>query len=125
MRPEERDPAFLWDMIQSARAIVEFIENVSLEKFLAVGRDREMTRLAVERGLEILGEAARRVSSQFRDRYPEIPWKEIIGLRNVLSHQYDIVNYEKIYGIVREQIPELITQLEPLVPPPPQIDDEI
>lgn len=125
MRPEERDPAFLWDMIQAARAIVEFTENVSLEKFLAVGRDREMTRLAVERGLEILGEAARRVSSQFRDRHPEIPWKEIIGLRNVLSHQYDIVNYQEIYGMVREQIPELITQLEPLVPPPPQIDDEI
>ncbi|OGB63062.1 MAG: hypothetical protein A2Y94_06535 [Caldithrix sp. RBG_13_44_9] len=125
MRPEERDPAFLWDMIQAARAIVEFTDNVTLEKFLAVGRDREMTRLAVERGLEILGEAARRVSSPFRDRHPEIHWKEIIGLRNVLSHQYDMVNYQEIYGIVREQIPELITQLEPLVPPPPQIDDEI
>mgnify|MGYP001379995470 CR=1 FL=1 len=125
MQPEERDPAFLWDMIQSARAIVEFTENVSLEKFLAVGGNREMTRMAVERGLEIMGEAARRVSSQFRDRHPEIPWKEIIGLRNVLSHQYDIINYEEIYGIVRGQIPELITRLEPLVPPPPQIDDEI
>jgi uncharacterized protein with HEPN domain len=125
MRPEERDPAFLWDMIQAARAIVEFTQDVKPDEFLAVGKEREMTRLAVERELEILGEAARRVSQPFQDLHPEIPWKEIIGLRNIISHQYDMVNYAEIYGIVREQIPEIITLLEPLVPPPPKIDNEL
>ena len=123
MRPEERDPAYLWDMIEAARAIVDFTKNLTLGEFLTAGRDMEITRLAVERELEILGEAARRVSSHFRNEHAEIPWKETVGLRNVISHEYDKVNYTKIYGIVHERIPELIKLLEPQVPPPPQIDE--
>jgi uncharacterized protein with HEPN domain len=123
MRPEERDPAYLWDMMEAARAIVEFTENLTLEEFLEAGRDREITRLAVERELEILGEAARRVSSRFRSQHAEIPWKETVGLRNVISHEYDKVNYTEIYRIANERIPELITLMKPLVPPPPRMDE--
>ena len=123
MRPEERDPAHLWDMIEAARAIVDFTKDLTLEEFLAAGRGGEITRLAVERELEILGEAARRVSSRFRDAHAEIPWKEAVGLRIVISHEYDKVDYTEIYGIVRERIPELIALLEPLVPPPPRMDE--
>jgi uncharacterized protein with HEPN domain len=119
MRLEERDPAHLWDMLEAARAVVDFTESLTLEEFLAASRDSQITRLAVERELEVLGEAARRVSSRFRDEHAEIPWKETVGLRNVISHEYDKVNYTEIYRIVREQIPELITLMEPLVPPPP------
>lgn len=119
MRAEERDPAYLWDMLEAAQAVVEFMGKLTLEEFLAVGREREITRLAVERELEIFGEAARRVSDQFRSEHPEIPWKEIVGLRNVISHQYDKVNYTEIYRITHDRIPELITILKPLVPPPP------
>ncbi len=110
-------------MIEAARAIMEFTENLTLEEFLAAGRDREITRLAVERELEILGEAARRVSSSFRNAHPEIPWKGIVGLRNVISHEYDRINYTEIHRIVRKQIPELVMFLKPLVPPPPKPDD--
>lgn len=123
MRPEERDPANLWDMLEAARAVVDFTENLALEEFLAAGRDRQIMRLAVERKLEILGEAARRVSSRFRDEHAEIPWKELVGLRNVISHEYDKVNYPEIYRIVRERVPDLITLLEPLVPTPPQLEE--
>jgi len=123
MRPEERDPAYLWDMLEAARAIVDFMQDLTLEEFLAPGRDREMVRLAVERNLEILGEAARRVSSGLRDEHAEIPWKEIVGLRNVISHEYDKVNYTEIYRIVRERVPELIALLEPLIPPTPPLGE--
>jgi len=119
MQPEERDPAYLWDMIEAARAAVDYTENLTLDKFLATDRERSITRLAVERQLEILGEAARRVSSQFREAHPELPWREIVGLRNVISHEYDKVNYESIYRIVRNRLPVLIVMLEPLVPPLP------
>ena len=119
MRPEERDPAYLWDMIEAARAAVDYTENLTLEKFLATDRERDIMRLAVERQLEILGEAARRVSSQFREAHPELPWREIVGLRNVISHEYDKVNYESIFRIVRDRLPVLIAMLEPLVPPLP------
>jgi uncharacterized protein with HEPN domain len=123
MRPEERDPAHLWDMIEAAQAIVDFTKILTLEEFLQAGRDREITRLAVERELEILGEAARRVSSRFCNDHPEIPWKEMVGLRNVISHEYDKVDYTRIYRIVHERIPELITLLEPLIPPAPPVDE--
>jgi len=123
MRPEERDPACLWDIIEAARAIVDFTRDLTPEEFLAPGRSGEITRLAVERELEILGEAAHRVSLPFRNEHVEIPWKEMVGLRNVISHEYDKVDYMEIYRIVRERIPELIALLEPLVPPPPRMDE--
>jgi len=124
MRPEERDAAYLWDMLEAARAVLDFTKALTLEEFLAAGRDREMTRLAVERELEIIGEAARRVSERLREEHPEIPWRDLVGLRNVISHEYDKVNYEEVYGIVRERVPELVARLELLVPPPPQTAEE-
>ena len=123
MRPEERDPAYLWDKLKAAKAIVDFTKDLSLEEFLAGELNMEMTRLAVERELEILGEASRRVSEPFCHEHNDIPWRQLVGLRNVISHEYDRVNYEEIFRIVRQRIPELIVLLEPLVPPPPKIDD--
>ncbi len=120
MRPEERDPAYLWDMLEAARAAVDYTGNLALDKFLATGREAAIIRLAVERQLEILGEAARRVSSHFREAHPELPWREIVGLRNIISHEYDKVNYDLIYRMVRGNIPVLIAMLEPLVPQPPE-----
>jgi uncharacterized protein with HEPN domain len=123
MHLEERDPAYLWDMLDAARAIVDFTHDLTLDEFLAAGRDKEITRLAVERKLEVLGEAARRVSPRFRDEHPEIPWQQIIGVRNVISHEYDKVNYTLIYRIARDQILALITFLEPLIPPLPPVEE--
>jgi uncharacterized protein with HEPN domain len=118
MQPEERDAAHLWDMLEAARAVLRFTEGLSMEEFLA--SKTETTRLAVERKLEILGEAARRISPAFRGIHPEIPWKETVGLRNVISHEYDKVNYREIYRIARERVPDLIERLVSLVPPPPK-----
>jgi len=60
---------------------------------------------------------------RFREEHPEIPWRQIVGLRNVISHEYDKVNYTSIYRIAREQIPELIVLLEPLIPPLPSLEE--
>jgi uncharacterized protein with HEPN domain len=122
MRPKERDPAYLWDMLEAARAAVDYVGDLTMDDFLASQRERTIMRLAVERQLEILGEAARRVSSQFREAHPEVPWREIVGLRNVISHEYDRVNYDAIYRIVRNSLPALIATLEPLIPPLPTGD---
>ena len=119
MRPEERDPAYLWDMVEACRAVMEFTEDVTLEEFLAAGRDGEMRRLAVEREREIHGEAARRVSDHFREEHPDVPWRELVGLRNVISHQYDKVSYAEIHRMLKEQIPNLRAKLESLLPPIP------
>ena len=118
MRPEKRDAAHLWDMREAARDASRILGGADLAQFLRP--DFETTRLALERKLEILGEAARRVSDRFREAHPEIPWKDLIGLRNVISHQYEKVDYGKMFGIVRNRIPELLRLLKHLVPTPPE-----
>ncbi|MFP4172737.1 MAG: DUF86 domain-containing protein [Candidatus Hydrogenedentota bacterium] len=123
MRPEERNAAHLWDMLDAARAVREFAGDRTRDEFLNPDREAEMVRMAIERKLEILGEAAGRVSEEFRDNHPEVPWKEIVGLRNVISHQYDKVDYMEVYTIVHERIPGLIALIEPLVPPVPGSED--
>ncbi len=93
------------------RATVEFTGESSLEEFIDTGKEARIMRTAIERKLEMLGEAGRRVGSGFRERHLEVPWKEIIGLRNIIiSHKYEKVNYAEIYAIVQRQIPDLISR---------------
>jgi len=110
MRPDVKDMARLWDMLDAARAAVEFTRGHRYEDLLA---DR-MLRSAVERSLEIIGEAARRVSQEVREGSPEISWKSIIGLRNVLAHEYGEILYERIWMICTDRLPDLICKLEAL-----------
>ena len=63
--------------------------------------------LAVERSLEIIGEAVGQLDDAFKDAYPEIPWRSICGLRNVLAHMYWAVNLDPVWGVVSEDIPTL------------------
>jgi uncharacterized protein with HEPN domain len=104
-------------MLNAARSILEFTRGLTLDQFLVDAK----TRRAVERELEILGEAGRRISEAFRSQHPEIPWKEVIGLRNVISHDYDKIDYGQVYGIVRVRIPHLVACLSSLVPKPPDV----
>ena len=75
MLPEERDKAYLWDMLDAAMAVEEFIRGKTYEEYLS----NRMMRGAVERYVEIVGEAARRVSETTKQAHPEIPWPSMIG----------------------------------------------
>lgn len=72
---------------------------------------------AIERGIELMGEAARRLSSSCQEAHPDIPWREIIGQRNILAHEYGQIDHELLYKTAIEDIPPLIAQLEELLPP--------
>lgn len=100
------------------------MQNLTLSMFLEDTKEMRTTRLAVEREFEILGEAARRISSRFRKALPEIPWSQIMGLRNVISHEYDRVDYERIYRLARQEVPGLIPLLESLIPPLPPMEED-
>ena len=65
--------------------------------------------------LEIIGEAASRVSTSFRNAHPEIPWRQIIGQRNILIHEYGEIKQERIWKTVRENVPQLIELLKQFV----------
>jgi uncharacterized protein with HEPN domain len=108
MRPEERDAAYVWDMLSAARLARELLQGVSREAYLG---DR-MRQLALERALELAGEAARRVSEAFQAAHPEIEWRRIVGQRNVLAHEYGAIDQERLYRTGVENVPGLIAALE-------------
>jgi len=115
MHLDHKDAGYLWDKLDSARTINNFVSGVSFSQNM---QDRQL-QLAVERALEIIGEAARRVSKVFQDEHSVIPWQNIIAQRNVLAHEYGEIKQELIWKVATVRIPELIAALEPLVPPPP------
>ena len=116
MQPEERDAAFLWDMLQSARDASAIATGLTQQQ---LQRDR-VRMLALERSMELIGEAARRISSKFREKHAQIPRKEIIGLRNILAHEYGRIDHAQLHATAVKDVPTLIAGLEELLPP----DDE-
>lgn len=115
MPRDDRDPALLWDMDETARTIEAMMAGVTLEMFLS---DRRLP-LAVERALEIVGEAARGISEETRERAPSIPWRAIVAQRNVLSHEYGAIDQRRIFHVAGHAIRQLREQLRPLLTAPP------
>lgn len=113
MQPEDRDPAYLWDMLQAAEEVVVMMDNHDLAAFLS---NRILMR-AIERSVEIIGEAANRVSATYQKAHSEIPWREIIGQRNILAHEYGQIDHELLYKTATDDIPELIVQIRKILPP--------
>ena len=107
MRPEDRDLAYVWDMREACQEISDFISGRTLEQF----QNDKMLRRAVVRSLEIVGEAARHVSDQTLSAHPGIPWKAIIGLRNLLAHEYGEARVDRLYLTATERVPELLRHL--------------
>ena len=107
------DPAFLLDMLLAAREALSFTEDMSFDDFV---RDRR-THLSVLKSVEIVGEAAAQVSEGARRANPDIPWREIVGMRNRLVHAYFDIDLPLVWDTVRHDLPDLIARLEPLVTP--------
>ncbi|MDK1031509.1 MAG: DUF86 domain-containing protein [Planctomycetia bacterium] len=116
MQTDQRDAALLWDMREAAKEILDFTEGMNLNQF----ESGKVVRYAVERQLLVIGEAARQVSSQLKRANPHIPWNAIIGQRNILAHEYGEILVERIWRVASERIPELVAQLDPLIPNPPE-----
>jgi uncharacterized protein with HEPN domain len=111
--------ARLWYILDAARAVIQFTDKMRYEDFLK----NRMVRNAVERNLEIIGEAARCVSQDFRGSVPGIPWRAMTALRNVLAHEYGEIRYEHIWVVCRKQLAVLIRQLEDAGVRDPSDDD--
>lgn len=108
MKPEERDLALLWDMRKFARQAHDLVKRISFERL-----DEDLVRkLALEWALEVLGEAARRVSAQFQGRNPQIEWRDLVGQRNVLAHDYGKINHRRLYDSTRRIVPSLLAELD-------------
>ncbi len=113
MRP---DDASLLDIAEAARLIVEFQQGFDYNAF---ARD-DKTRAAVLHELLIIGEAAKRLSPEFRDEHGQIDWRSIAGMRDRLIHQYDQVDLEEVWRVVTRDIGLLTEFLKPLLPSLPK-----
>lgn len=108
-----RDPAFLLDMLLSARDAQRFGHGLRFEQL----ETSTLHQHAIAKAVELVGEAASRISPQTQAAHPEIAWRQIIGMRNRLVHDYVHLNLNVLWDVLQRDIPALIAQLEPLVPP--------
>lgn len=102
---------FLSDIRTSIKRIGVYIQDMEYDDFI----DDWRTMDAVIRNLEIIGEAARNLDDKIRDENPEIPWRKIIGLRNIISHSYFGIDWENIWKIIKEDIPGFEDKMEDIV----------
>jgi len=94
---------YLHDILEAAGNAEQFLTGMTLENLT---RDKR-TEYAVVRALEIIGEAAKNISDDLRQRYPDVPWREITGMRDKLSHGYFGVDLQRVYETVRSDLPVL------------------
>lgn len=108
---QDKDAASLRHMLDHSREALDLIKEKSRREL----DDDRVLSLALVRLLEIIGEAASRVSEAIRKRHPEIPWTQIISLRNRLIHGYDSVDMDILWEILKKDIPPLIRQLHKII----------
>ena len=103
-----RDDAYLHDILESGRTIQRYLSGVSRDEFLANTEKQD----SVYRRFEIIGEAARHLSPEALKALPDIPWRLITGMRNILIHDYGEVDAARVWKTAQDDLPGLIQRLE-------------
>lgn len=108
----KRDPVlYLDDMLTYAREAHAFVRGMTADAFIGDTR----TQYAVAYALHVVGEAARKVPAETCQRYPQVPWQEIVGMRNRLAHDYLGTHPGIIFATAQEFAPELIAALQAII----------
>ena len=107
-----RDSAYLLDIFEAAKLALSYLEGRTKEEYLKDTQCQD----AVIRRLEIIGEAAGRVSGATTTKFPDLPWKKMVSMRNIMIHEYEDVDLDIVWDTVKNDLPPLISLLEPLIP---------
>jgi uncharacterized protein with HEPN domain len=100
---ERSNRLYVNDILESIKRIEDYTANLSYDDFIK----NDLVKDAVLRNLEVIGEAAKSIPDEVREEYTDVPWKRIIGLRNIVIHEYFGVDFENIWKIIKENIPEV------------------
>lgn len=108
MRPEK---LYLTDIVEAAQSIARFVRGESFDEF----EQNEMMNSAVLQKLTVIGEAASRLPKEFTNRFPEIPWVDIIAFRNIAVHEYFAIRWDIVWTAATEEVPLLKEQIEKIL----------
>jgi uncharacterized protein with HEPN domain len=106
-----RDPESLIDILTAMRRILRYTEGISRSDLET--NDEKLSAILYQ--ITILGEATKRLSQNFRQQHPEIPWREMAGMRDVIVHEYDQLDFEIIWDVIHRKLPELLPLLDRLI----------
>jgi len=104
------DKVYLTHIVECIQYILEYTQSGEEEFY-----KQRIIQDAVIRNLEIIGEATKNISKEYRNQYPDIPWREMAGLRDVLIHDYLGVDLKIVWAVVKNELPRLLTQIKNLL----------
>ena len=107
-----RDDASLLDIVNAGKRIQNYVAGQDKASVEA----NSQARAAVLYEFLVMGEAVKRLSPEFRASHPDVPWSQMAGMRDVLIHGYDRVNFDRVWSAIEDSLPELLNALTPLIP---------
>lgn len=108
MREEHRDPLRLRHMLEAIKRIDTYMEGRTQNDL----DDDSLLFYGVVKNIEIIGEAAYKLTNEFKDRHPQTPWRHIVGMRHILVHDYYRVSPNEVYNVYIDDLPVLLKQIE-------------
>jgi len=98
-----RDSASLLDIVKAGQLILQFAQGLNREEL----ESDVLRQSAILYQIAIMGEATKRLSREFRQQHPEVPWDDVAGMRDIIAHQYDRLDLNIVWQVIQRNIPEL------------------